>query len=158
MLKTAYEPLEWIPCTRWAIVKDFIPEPPFPANVPTMHNNLKIAKHALLLPLDAHARNYKATFSPLVPDPFNIAAHNIWSLVIPLSDEVVFLTLAVEPSSSRTIARSALLSYCEYSICSRQKRSMRLSSKAVVSPVPVPCVGPAPCEGYEPCGGYPAPK
>lgn len=48
-------------CTRWGIIKDFISEPPTLDDIPMIRSKLDIAKHTMLLPEDAVARNYQKT-------------------------------------------------------------------------------------------------
>lgn len=54
-------------CTRWALVKDFIPNETCPADIPTIcHNPKIIPKQAWILPDDIEPRNYRGPFFLLI--------------------------------------------------------------------------------------------
>lgn len=56
--KRARRSLEW-ECTRWAIMKDYEPQPVRPEHVPLILERVNIAKDALLIPGDIVARNFR---------------------------------------------------------------------------------------------------
>lgn len=48
--------------TRWAIVKDYLPDPVQISDTPEIRRKMKIAQTAVIHPMDIHPRNYRGSF------------------------------------------------------------------------------------------------